>query len=272
MYLFGLGKLSLEDELDDLVGDEVSHTQEDTGDDHKADHDPRGLHDLPSVWPLYPLELSPASLKEMDQAAADPGPPPRVRSPSGSEFAAGVATAPAAAPAPATAATLPTTNPAATATGLDGLLGQLLLGHRLAQIRPPHRQLGVGQLDIRCSVLDRVRRMLAMRILWILVPRRPRRGDPRLRHGTVGGPMRPPFATTFAVAGHERVRLCSARLAMSRVAPAPAAVLAQLQSFRIIPLALVGLIVPALALLAREGGSDPNVSTGHLALPRSKWW
>jgi hypothetical protein len=49
--------------------------------------------------------------------------------------------------------------------------------------------------------------MLAMRILRILVSRRPRRGDPRLRHGTVGGPMRPPFATTFAVAGHERVRL-----------------------------------------------------------------
>jgi hypothetical protein len=53
---------------------------------------------------------------------------------------------------------------------------------------------------------------------------------------------------------------------MRGVAPAPAAVLAQLQSLRIVPLALVRLVVPALALLAGEGCSDPDVSTGHFAL------
>jgi hypothetical protein len=51
---------------------------------------------------------------------------------------------------------------------------------------------------------------------------------------------------------------------MSGVPLAPLAVLAHLQSLRVVALALIGLIVTALALLAREGGSDPNVSTGHV--------
>ena len=54
-----------------------------------------------------------------------------------------------------------------------------------------------------------------------------------------------------------------ARLAVRRVAPAPAAVLPQLQPLGVVPLALIRLVVPALALLAGEGGSDPDVSTGH---------
>jgi hypothetical protein len=53
---------------------------------------------------------------------------------------------------------------------------------------------------------------------------------------------------------------------MRGVAPAPAAVLAQLQSLRIVPLALIRLVIPALALLAGEGCGDPDVSTGHIAL------
>ena len=56
----------------------------------------------------------------------------------------------------------------------------------------------------------------------------------------------------------------SARFAVRRVAPAPAAVLAQLQPLRIVPLALVGLIIPSLALFTRESCSDPNISTSHV--------
>ena len=63
----------------------------------------------------------------------------------------------------------------------------------------------------------------------------------------------------------------SARLAVRRVAPAPAAVLAQLEPLRVVPLALVRLVIPALALFAGESRSDPDVSTGHLGASR-RWW
>src|SRR6185312_6901678 len=59
----------------------------------------------------------------------------------------------------------------------------------------------------------------------------------------------------------------SARLAVSGVAPAPAAVLAQLEALRVIPFALVGLVVAALALFTSKSRSDPHISTGHNALP-----
>jgi hypothetical protein len=48
------------------------------------------------------------------------------------------------------------------------------------------------------------------------------------------------------------------------VTPAPAAVLAQVDAFGIVALALVRLVIPALALLAGKSDSDPDVSTGHL--------
>jgi hypothetical protein len=54
---------------------------------------------------------------------------------------------------------------------------------------------------------------------------------------------------------------------MSGVAPAPTTVLAKLQPLRVVSLALVRLVVPALALFTRKSGSDPDVSTGHNALP-----
>src|SRR5215212_9205344 len=44
---------------------------------------------------------------------------------------------------------------------------------------------------------------------------------------------------------------------------APLAVLAQGDAIRVVALGLVGLVVPALALLAGEGHSDPDVSAGH---------
>src|SRR3954452_24824721 len=47
------------------------------------------------------------------------------------------------------------------------------------------------------------------------------------------------------------------------MAPAPLAVLAQGDAIRVVALGLLGLVVPALALLACEGHSDPDVSAGH---------
>src|SRR5919199_2632266 len=54
-----------------------------------------------------------------------------------------------------------------------------------------------------------------------------------------------------------------AGLAVRGVRPAPLAVLAQRDAVRVVALGLVGLVVPALALLAGEGDGDPDISAGH---------
>src|SRR5258705_6703867 len=50
---------------------------------------------------------------------------------------------------------------------------------------------------------------------------------------------------------------CLSGLAVPGVPAAPAAVLAQRDAIRVVPLGLIGLVVPALALLASEGDGDP---------------
>jgi hypothetical protein len=50
---------------------------------------------------------------------------------------------------------------------------------------------------------------------------------------------------------------------MRRVLAAPTAVLAELDSIGVVPLALLCLIVAPLALLACEGYGDSNVSASH---------
>src|SRR3954453_23436195 len=50
---------------------------------------------------------------------------------------------------------------------------------------------------------------------------------------------------------------------MPSVPPAPLAVLAQGDAVRVVALGLLGLVVPALALLAGEGDGDPDISAGH---------
>src|SRR4051794_16854512 len=62
-----------------------------------------------------------------------------------------------------------------------------------------------------------------------------------------------------------------ARLAMPGMTPAPLAVLAQGDAIRVIALGLLCLVVPALALLACEGHSDPDVSAGHDGVLRESW-
>src|SRR6185295_20322606 len=94
-------------------------------------------------------------------------------------------------------------------------------------------------------------------------PRSGRAGRPAGRRSDPGGPR--PAAAYGRVA---LWRVCdseprtapvnSARLAVSGVAPAPAAVLAQLEPLRVIPFALVGLVVAALALFTSKSRSDPH--------------
>jgi hypothetical protein len=55
------------------------------------------------------------------------------------------------------------------------------------------------------------------------------------------------------------------------MAPAPPAVFAQLDPLGVVALALVRLIVPALADVACERHSDPDISTGHLLASRRAW-
>jgi hypothetical protein len=57
---------------------------------------------------------------------------------------------------------------------------------------------------------------------------------------------------------------------MAGVMATPAAVLAQGHPIGAVALALVGLIVAMLALLASEGDSYPNVSASHVEIPA--WW
>jgi hypothetical protein len=189
--------------LDDLVRDEVGHSQKHAGDDDEADDHPSGLHHLPTVRPLYPLKLAPASLKEMNQATAGPG--RRVHSGRGSKLAPAVAAGSAAAsPAPPWATTTVAPRP-------DGLLLQLLLRDWLGRPGPSQRQLRLCQFDVRRSVLERVWRLVVTRLVRLLaacgpvrlIPPRGAGGrDPGLSDGTVGRPVRPPFTATFAVASH----------------------------------------------------------------------
>jgi hypothetical protein len=58
-------------------------------------------------------------------------------------------------------------------------------------------------------------------------------------------------------------RHASAGLFVRGVLPAPAAVLAELDPVRVVPLRLLALVVTPLALLAREGDGDSNVSASH---------
>ena len=93
------------------------------GDDHEPDHDPRGLHHLPAIGPLYPLQLAPASLQEVDQAVAGVSALCRRPSCRDSEFAAATAvTTIGSARATADAAAT-----IATAAGRHRLVGEVLL-------------------------------------------------------------------------------------------------------------------------------------------------
>jgi hypothetical protein len=112
------------------------------------------------------------------------------------------------------------------------------------------RELRLGELGVRSSMLKR-RRCL------VVVGGAVRGAKHRLRLAS------PPLLGAFAVPSHGAV-LRLAGLAVRGMTLAPAAVLPELKSLRVVPLALIRLIVPALALFTGESGGDPDVSSGHL--------
>src|SRR3954471_13530556 len=63
-------RLGLQDEVDDVLGDDVGETEVCAGDDHEADHDGGRLADLTAVGPLHTLKLGPAGAQEADEAVA----------------------------------------------------------------------------------------------------------------------------------------------------------------------------------------------------------
>src|SRR5665213_465085 len=70
----------------------------------------------------------------------------------------------------------------------------------------------------------------------------------------------------FSITGHSSAPAL-ASLPVAGVLATPAAVLAQGNPIRVVALALVGLVVAMLALLACEGDRDSNVSAGHVRNP-----
>jgi hypothetical protein len=245
--------LPVYDEVDDLVRNQVGDAEEDRRHNHEPDHDAGGLHYLTSVRPLYPLELAPASLQEGEQPGTQPWPRrdgPRARPFHGCEF-----------------------SPA---------FVRLVLGlGRQLDSAASARDARLGDLGVWGRVRDRIRRAVArelrfgaidglgfdaVKLSWVsaaVSSLGTKRRSPGLPHSPTGnGLARSPFLCAFAVTSHG-LRL--AGLSMRRVTPAPATVLAHLNPFRVVALALIGLVVAAPTLLASEGHSDPNVSTGHRA-------
>ena len=131
-----------------------------------------------------------------------------------------------------------------------------------------------AELDVGCGLLERIGGAVVLDLVLVIVRKRPlgRGRQPSVtRIRTLGGLAGTTLTCAFAVTSHGTLPASSARLAVRRVAATPAAVLAQLQSLRVVPLALIGLVIAALALFARESGSDPNVSTSHGGSFFSKW-
>src|SRR5207248_1715917 len=141
----------LQDEGNDLLGDEIRQSEERRADDHEPDDDSGGLHHLTAIGPLYSLQLAPASLQEGDQPAEDPAPRGLGVSRSGRRRLGG-STGTAAADPGATA-------PAATVLDrlLDLGLELLLVGLLVRLGRSPGRELRLGEFHVGRGVLEWVR-------------------------------------------------------------------------------------------------------------------
>ena len=161
---------------------------------------------------------------------------------------------------------------AGTAGGQRLELALLLGGLEVVdRVSAPGRELRLDELGVRRGVTQRARSSVALgaaRVSGAPGPSvlRPsgtsvaRSRGHRLRATSV--------PCSFAIASHAEIPPDSARFAVSGVALAPAAVFAQLESLGVVPLTLVRLVVPALAFLAGEGGSNPNISAGHRCASR----
>src|SRR4051794_8034434 len=236
-------RLGLQDEVDDVLGDDVGEAEVGAGDDHEADHDGGRLADLTAVGPLHALKLGPAGAHEADEAVA-------------TGVAGGLVGRRAGSAAATRAATATGDDRGVGGPGQDVVLGvlellELLLGDRVellgGVVLDVGLALGAGDdrrlelVDVARRVLERPRNVVAVGL-----------GRPGAR---VGGATTPLPIT----ARHGALP----RLPMRRVLAAPPAVLGQRDAIGVVALGLVGLVVAALAVLACEGDSDPHVSASH---------
>src|SRR5215207_4364368 len=237
---------TLENGFDQGLPDLVEQTEVAAGDDHEAEHDGGGLADLAAVRPLHAPQLVDAVAEEREQAVAR------------------------------TALLGLDVDAAAAARGrvaLDGVgraialvvvVELVLVDAGAAVVAAGRRQPRLGQarlVDLGRGVAQRVGRRGALaqgRVDRVVI-----RSQADVAGDIVGatGLVLTTTPAPLAITSHCNASL--ARLAMPGMAPAPLAELPQGDAIRIVALGLVGLIVPALALLACEGDGDPDVSAGH---------
>src|SRR5687768_7960271 len=217
----------LKDGFDDRLPDGVHQPQEASGDDHESERDGGALTGLAPVRPLDAPQLVDHVAEEGEDLAA---------------LAPGLA-------------------------GLLALLDDGGIGRRDVLVELAGAGLGHARLlDVREGMLGGLgsggRVELGVGRLEADITRARARG-PRRRTAGTRLPVAPPLLRALSIAGHGEPPLSG--FPVAGVPPAPLAVLAQRDAIGVVALGLIGLIVPALALLAREGDGDPDVSTGHVA-------
>ena len=258
-----MGRWVLEDRFHDRLGHEIRKPEVDPGNRHEAQNDGRRLRDLAAIGPLDAMELRPASPQERDgtvdppaalagerggrASAASPGSSaraavrrPRARSPpslAAGNRVVGLRSAPSAL--------------ASSAPRLPGA----------SRSRPPVRGDALGTpdegrvelVDVPGGMVESAGHVAAE--------------GPRVRSGAPPGGYVPDVASRACDHGPQQRSGVLASLPMAGVATAPAAVLAQGDPVGVVALALVGLVVAMLAILAGEGDSDSDVSAGHVVSP-----
>ena len=262
--------------VDDLAGDEVRQAEEGAGDDDEAYGDRCGLADLPTIRPLYSLQLAPASSQEGRRGGRPRAPRSRERRAAARAHELGAVLDVAVAGRRLLerlprrrrrGPRAPRTAPRRRARQVDGGVDRRRAGVGRGRVD----QLGAADLELRLGEVDLAAREL--RRLAGSCRCAPRRCVGRgRRRATVGAACLSAAGRTClavsallrssAVAGHDRVLA-------QRVSRCAVCDLHQRQYLRswirsgIVALALVRLVVASLAVFARERDCDPNVSAGH---------
>src|SRR5580704_4309729 len=264
---------ALENEVNDLLCHPIGSAQVHAGDRDEAEHDGRGLGDLGAVGPLYALKLGPGGAQEGDGACgqrtavlASVGRPPSVGASAKGLLSVGVGSRERRAVAGAAGggvqrpvADLGRDPRAGVGRELAVVLSCGRLGERVGYgdpVRAPDER-GVELVDLGGGVLERARKVRAVEL------------GVRRRGGAPRGASLATLLCAFAVTGHGGAPAL-AGLPVPGVPATPAAVLAQGDPVGVVALALVGLVVAMLTLLASEGDSDANVSAGHCGSKSSK--
>src|ERR1035437_10039517 len=231
--MFSLRAALLQDEIDELAGKEVSQAEIHAGDDHEPNDDPGGLHHLPTIGPLYPLQLATASLEEVYEAVA----PPRDRGRGRRQFAPGTSASTAielgARAILVVGVEIFASVEFVVSIGLVFGLGLIVaLAARIElqrwrpelivpgveaiprrgvarQLRASQRHLGLGDLHVGSRVLERIRRLFGAL--------GPCGRQPRLRGGASGRTAATPFFGAFAIASHGLIPALAQRVSRCAV-------------------------------------------------------